>query len=493
MADPARSPRELAWQLTDREGHFLSESSVYRILKAYDLIPSPAFIVLSAAKSFRHPTRRPNELWQTDFTYLQVVGWGWYYLSTVLDDYARYIIAWMLRTSMQAADVMETLDLARAKTGLEPGPGGTSPAASERQRPLLRLGGAGGVSGDPPDHAHPWGNAIDLLRLREGDIAKGVPVSPKIGQLRFEEAAQDILADYTTNARRSTNTVERRLRLHLAPCFGGRRLASLTTSDVRAFVAHRQKAGASNGEVNRELTVLKRMIALTIQGEKLLHKPYIPLLRETNTRTGFFEADQFASVLVHLPAPLASMLEFAYITGWRIPSEILTLQWRQIDFTGGEVRLDPHTTKNDAGRVFPFTDDLRRILEAQKREVDRLAREHGQLVPWVFFRLVANGRGGEKRAKPIRAFVKAWKTAITAAGCPGRVPHDLRRSAVRNMVRRAVPERVAMQLTGHKTRSVFERYNIVSAGDLKDAADRLRGLTGAVRGQVRAFHPHAEA
>ena len=179
------------------------------------------------------------------------------------------------------------------------------------------------------------------------------------------------------------------------------------------------------------------------------------------------------------------MLEFSYITGWRIPSEILTLQWRQIDFTGGEVRLDPHTTKNDAGRVFPFTDDLRRILEAQKREVDRLAREHGQLVPWVFFRLVANGRGGEKRAKPIRAFVKAWKTAITAAGCPGRVPHDLRRSAVRNMVRRGV--------TGHKTRSVFERYNIVSAGDLKDAADRLRGLTGGEKGQVRAFHPQAEA
>ncbi len=119
LADPERSPRELAWQLTDREGHFLSESSVYRILKAYDLIPSPAFIVLSAAKTFQHPTHRPNELWQTDFTYLQVVGWGWYYLSTVLDDYSRYIVAWTLRTSMQASDVTETLDLARAKTGVD--------------------------------------------------------------------------------------------------------------------------------------------------------------------------------------------------------------------------------------------------------------------------------------------------------------------------------------------------------------------------------------
>ena len=119
LAAPERTPRELAWQFTDREGHFLSESSVYRILKAYDLIPSPAFIVLTAGKTFQHPTHRPNELWQTDFTYLHVVSWGWYYLSTVLDDYSRYILAWTLRTSMGATDVMETLDLARAAAGVD--------------------------------------------------------------------------------------------------------------------------------------------------------------------------------------------------------------------------------------------------------------------------------------------------------------------------------------------------------------------------------------
>ena len=119
LADPARSPRELAWQLTDRDGLFVSESSVYRILKTYDLIPSPAFIVLAAAKRFAHPTTRPNERWQTAFTYLRVVGWGWYSLSTVLDDYSRYILAWVLRTTMQASDVMETLDLARARTGVD--------------------------------------------------------------------------------------------------------------------------------------------------------------------------------------------------------------------------------------------------------------------------------------------------------------------------------------------------------------------------------------
>ena len=119
LAVPERTPRELAWQFTDREGHFLSESSVYRILKAYDLIPSPAFVVLTAGKTFQHPTHRPNELWQTDFTYLHVVSWGWYYLSTVLDDFSRYILAWTLRTSMGATDVMETLDLARAAAGVD--------------------------------------------------------------------------------------------------------------------------------------------------------------------------------------------------------------------------------------------------------------------------------------------------------------------------------------------------------------------------------------
>lgn len=119
LEEPERSPRELAVKLTDRDGYFLSESSVYRILKAHDLITSPAYILLTAADHFRHPTRRVNELWQTDFTYLRVVGWGWYYLSTVLDDYSRYILAWQVSTTMKAEDVMDTLDVARAAAGVD--------------------------------------------------------------------------------------------------------------------------------------------------------------------------------------------------------------------------------------------------------------------------------------------------------------------------------------------------------------------------------------
>jgi len=116
---PEATPRELAWYITDTERYYLSESSVYRILKSADMITSPAYIVIAAADTFRHPTRAVHELWQTDFTYFHVVGWGWYYLSTVMDDYSRYILSWKLCTSMKADDVENTLDLALAKTGRE--------------------------------------------------------------------------------------------------------------------------------------------------------------------------------------------------------------------------------------------------------------------------------------------------------------------------------------------------------------------------------------
>jgi integrase len=231
----------------------------------------------------------------------------------------------------------------------------------------------------------------------------------------------------------------------------------------------------SNAEINRELTILKRMFSLAIQAGTLFHKPHIPSLQENNTRTGFFELEQFVSVRDHLPAARRPVVEFAYITGWRITSEVLPLEWRNVDFEAGEIRLDAGTTKNGEGRVFPMTDDLRRLLADQHADHLRL-KKVGQIEPWVFFRMVAKGRGGAKAPKPIRSLNKAWKVACTAAGCPARIPHDFRRTAVRNMVRRGVPERVAMQLTGHKTRSVFERYNIVSGGDLRAAGGQLGGV-----------------
>jgi len=115
---PEQTPRELAWHITDTYGYYISESSIYRILKSYDLITSPAYIVISAADHFKNPTREVHELWQTDFSYFRIVGWGWYYLSTVMDDFSRYILAWKLSAGMGASDVIETFDMARATAGI---------------------------------------------------------------------------------------------------------------------------------------------------------------------------------------------------------------------------------------------------------------------------------------------------------------------------------------------------------------------------------------
>ena len=119
LDEPALSPRELAVRFTDTESYFVSEATVYRLLKALDLIGSPAFIVMKAADEFADKTTAPNELWQTDFTYLKVIGWGWFYLSSVLDDFSRYIVAWKLCTTMMAEDVTATLDLALQASGLD--------------------------------------------------------------------------------------------------------------------------------------------------------------------------------------------------------------------------------------------------------------------------------------------------------------------------------------------------------------------------------------
>lgn len=119
LEEPELSPRELAVRYTDDQRYFVSESTVYRLLKAHDLITSPAYILMQAGDQFQHPSQRVNELWQTDFTYFKIIGWGWYYLSTVLDDYSRFILAWRLCTTMGASDVMDTLNDALNFTGLD--------------------------------------------------------------------------------------------------------------------------------------------------------------------------------------------------------------------------------------------------------------------------------------------------------------------------------------------------------------------------------------
>jgi transposase InsO family protein len=138
---PELSPRELAVTFTDERAYFVSEASVYRLLKVHDLITSPAFVVIKAADAFKDKTTAPNQLWQTDFTYLKVIGWGWFYLSTILDDFSRYIVAWKLCTTMKAGDVTETLTKALQASGLD--------SAKVVHRPrLLSDNGSSYIAGD---------------------------------------------------------------------------------------------------------------------------------------------------------------------------------------------------------------------------------------------------------------------------------------------------------------------------------------------------------
>jgi transposase InsO family protein len=161
LDEPALSPRELAVRFTDTESYFVSEASVYRLLKALDLIASPAFIVIKAADEFKDKTTAPNQLWQTDFTYLKVIGWGWFYLSTILDDFSRYVIAWKLCTSMTAEDVTATLDLALKASGLA--------QAGVVHRPrLLSDNGSSYISGD----------LAEWLEGKNIDHVRGAPYHP---------------------------------------------------------------------------------------------------------------------------------------------------------------------------------------------------------------------------------------------------------------------------------------------------------------------------
>jgi len=217
------------------------------------------------------------------------------------------------------------------------------------------------------------------------------------------------------------------------------------------------------------------MFNLAIENNKLLHdqKPAIRLLHEDNVRTGFFERDQFEDVRDALPEGLRGIVTLAYYTGWRVESEVQTLTWAQVDRDAQVIRLEAGTTKNDEPRSLPYG-MLVEVIEGAWAKHKELASE-GKLSPYVF-----NRRGEE-----IKSLRGAWKAACKEAGCPMMLPHDFRRTAVRNLVRAGVPDTVAMSITGHKTRSVFDRYNIVDERDKANALGMLStSATRAKQGQT---------
>lgn len=198
------------------------------------------------------------------------------------------------------------------------------------------------------------------------------------------------------------------------------------------------------------------MFRIVVQWGWLPSSPIFPgRLRESTPRQGFFEHADYLAVRRHLPAPFQDVLDFAYYSGWR-KREILELTWAEVDLEGSVIRLSPARSKTGLGRILPISRPLAGVL---KRRQTR--RRKG--VEFVF----------QRDGVPIRVWRTAFRVACEKAGVPGRILHDCRRTAARNLVRAGVPERVAMMLTGHKSRCVFDRYNIVNERELFSAGEQL--------------------
>jgi integrase len=315
-----------------------------------------------------------------------------------------------------------------------------------------------------------------LLKKREGEISDGKIPGIYFERIRFNELSDDFLADYRVNGKKSLARAERSVN-HLMTAFDGMKVPAITSPRIHAYIEARLAEGAENATVNRELAALKRIFNLGARQTppKVDRVPYIPMLKENNVRKGFFEHGDFLALRETLPDYLKGFVTFAYKTGWRV-SEIEGLTWAQVDLANKIVRLEAGETKNDEGRTVYLDDELQSIFEGQYEA----RKTYKKLLPWVFVNEAKDG--------PIKDFRGSWAEACQTAKIGDRLFHDFRRTAVRNMVRAGIPERVAMMVSGHKTRSVFDRYNIVSDTDLKLAAQRtetyLRAQMGTISGTV---------
>ena len=277
------------------------------------------------------------------------------------------------------------------------------------------------------------------------------PQGPTLGDL-----IDAYLQDYQVRQFRSVSTARGRT-AHLAAFFGrAARAAGLTTHQIRQYQLARRAAGAATGTINRETSALHRMGTLAVHWDWLDTVPGFPdRLRENPPRQGFFEHPEYLAVRAHLPAPWQDILDLAYYSGWR-KQEILGLTWDEIDEAGGVIRLSPARSKTLVGRILPISQPISEALARRRarRDPDSLLVFHRDGIA-------------------VRRWRTAWRTACQAAGVPTRFLHDCRRTAARNLIRANVPERVAMLLTGHKSRAIFDRYNIINEQELLDAGDQL--------------------
>jgi integrase len=333
--------------------------------------------------------------------------------------------------------------------------------------------------------------AQSLLTSRLGDTERGIVVTPKVGKITLDAGLKGVINDLRMNGRSSvvcerchvaccgveghSNLIQRQIDKHILyhaatddKPEGGyfrpdRLMSTIATSDLTSYVAARLAEGAAAASCNHEMATVRRAYRLAVQGGELATMPKVPMLTLNNARQGFFEQHEFDAVLEHLPAYLQAPLKFAFITGWRLKSEVLPLTVDRVDLQAGVVRLDVGTTKNREGRSFYLTAELRDVLQGQVDDIERL-KEQGTICPFVFHR---------PDGTRIKDFRTLWHTACEAAGYPGKLFHDFRRSAVRTLERSGVPRSTAMSMVGHKTESIYRRYAIVDSAMQQEAAVKL--------------------
>jgi len=326
-------------------------------------------------------------------------------------------------------------------------------------------------------HSDSYNEAQRHLKRRITEITTGKFHGTKLDRTLMSDLLNDVISDYRLKDRHSVNKMARPLiEKRLMPVFGRMRASNVKVPAITSYIRGRKEDGAAVASINRELALLRRAFKLgAINGK--VGAAQVPdftqlLQKEKNARQGFWEHQEYLTFRDALPIDECAMFIFGYWTGCRF-GEIAQLEWSQVDLKGRAVRLRDDQTKPGEPRIIPLGGpgaDLYDMLVEQKKRRASLCPDS----PWVFFRQgsVNPRKQSARRGRPVVDIRKAWDKAVKETGID-RLFHDLRRTGVRNLVRAGVPEKVAMLISGHKTRSVFERYNIVDERDLHEAADKL--------------------
>lgn len=331
-------------------------------------------------------------------------------------------------------------------------------------------------------------------RLREiGAEVMGLKpfVGPKQDRILMKALFEILVDDYKIRGKANEDFYS-----HLKPVrefLDDMKAVNVTTEVVDRFIRDGLDKGLKPATLNRRTQYISQAFGLAMERKKIAMAPKVRHLEGDNVREGFLERHEFEAIAKHLPGDLQDFCRFAYLVGWR-KKETQLLKWEDFDFTGGIIRLKRTTSKNGEPRRIALDGEILEIIKRRLAKREIITATGVQIIPFVFHR---NG-------KQVNYFRKAWISACTKAGIPGKkivgkggktriLPgklfHDFRRTAVRNMVRAGVDEKIAMTISGHKTRSVFDRYNITSEDDLREAVKKTQRYVESLPTEIKNEAP----